>query len=115
MVGARFRQAPATPGVQNPDMATNYMPDPDRDRAIRAARRAVADGDRPRYELRFENVAQFRDDPFGWFVWVVEIPDVYATGPTPDGAVAAARQAIGRRLRVPVESFDVAASPALRS
>ena len=96
-------------------MATHYIPDEARERAIRAARRKLADGDRPVFHVRFENVAQFRDDPFAWFVWVLEVPDVYATGPTPSEAVQAVASTIATRVEIPVEAFDVVEDSRLRS
>jgi hypothetical protein len=88
-------------------MATHYIPDDARDRAVRAARHQLAAGERPVFHVRFENIAQFRDDPFGWFVWVLELPDLYATGPTPRRAVAAVRASIAARVDMPAETFEV--------
>jgi predicted RNase H-like HicB family nuclease len=64
---------------------------------------------RPAYHVRYENVAQFSDDPFGWFIWVEELPGVWATAPTPDGVEDAARAAIASALDVAPEAFDVEA------
>ena len=88
-------------------MATHYIPDDARDRAIREARQRLAAGERPVFRVRFENVAQFRADPFGWFVWVLELPDVYATGSTPREAVAAVTQSIAARIDLPRDAFEV--------
>lgn len=59
------------------------------------------------FRVRFENVAQYRADPFGWFVWVLELPDVYATGSTPGDAVAAVTQSIAARIDLPRAAFEV--------
>lgn len=88
-------------------MATHYIPDDARDRAIREARQRLAGGERPVFHVRFENVAQFRDDPFGWFVWVMEVPDVYATGRSAREAVAAVGDCIAARIDMPRDSFEV--------
>lgn len=78
------------------------------DRAVRAGRRMIGLGMRPRYHLRYENVAQFRDDPFGWFVWVVELPDVWATAPERHRVAEAGRAVIAEVLEVSPGLFDVA-------
>jgi hypothetical protein len=96
-------------------MATHYIPDDARDRAVSAARRKLAAGERPVFRVRFENVAQFRDDPFGWFVWVLELPDVYATGPTPRDAVRAVKANIASRVDMPAHSFEVVEDTLLRA
>lgn len=78
------------------------------DRAVRAGRRKIALGLRPRYHLRYENVAQFRDDPFGWFVWVAELPDVWTTAAAERDVPEVGRAVIADVLDVPPTFFDVA-------
>jgi hypothetical protein len=95
-------------------MGTHYIPDQARDRAVRQARQRLASGEPPVFHVRFENVAQFRDDPFAWFVWVLEIPDVYATGPTPREAIAAIRSSIAARVDMPADAFDIVEDPFVR-
>lgn len=96
-------------------MGTHYIPDQARDRAVRAARKRLASGEQPVFHVRFENVAQFRDDPFAWFVWVLELPDVYATGPTPPEAVSAVRASIAARVDMPADAFDIVEDPYIRA
>ena len=82
------------------------------DRAVRAGRRKIALGMRPRYHLRYENVAQFRDDPFGWFVWVVELPDVWTTAAAEGDIADVGRAVIAEALDVPSHLFDVSVEEA---
>jgi hypothetical protein len=96
-------------------MATHYIPDDARDRAVHAARQRLAAGERPIFHVRFENIAQVRDDPFGWFVWVLELPDIYATGPTARQAVAAVRASIAARVDMPADTFEVIEGAPLRA
>ena len=56
----------------------------DTQRAAHAAHEAVALDLRPTYHVHYENVAQFVDDPFAWFIWVDELPEVWATARTED-------------------------------
>ena len=76
-------------------------------RAAHAAHEMVGLDLRPTYHVRYENVAQFRDDPFGWFIWVIELPEVWATSPSEDGVEAAARVAVATALDVPADAFDL--------
>lgn len=76
-------------------------------RAAHAAHEMVALDLRPTYHVRYENVAQFLDDPFGWFIWVLELPDVWATAATEDDVETVARAAIAIALEVPPDTFDL--------
>ncbi len=76
-------------------------------RAAHAAHEMVALDLRPTYHVRYENVAQFIDDPFGWFIWVLELPDIWATAAMEEGVAAVARAAIADALEVPADAFDL--------
>lgn len=77
------------------------------DRAAHAAHEMVGLDIRPTYHVRYDNVAQFADDPFGWFIWVAELPEVWATARSEEAVDEAARVAIAAALDVPREAFDV--------
>ena len=83
----------------------------DTQRAAHAAHEAVALDLRPTYHVHYENVAQFVDDPFAWFIWVDELPEVWATARTEDAVEASARAAISAALDVPPGAFGVEARP----
>lgn len=83
------------------------------ERAAHAAHEAVALQLRPVYHVRYENVAQFADDPFGWFIWVNELPELWATAPTEDAVVGAARATIADALDVPALAFDIETQPSV--
>jgi hypothetical protein len=88
-------------------MVTERRVSEDTRRAARAAHKMVALDLRPGYHVRYEYVAQFSDDPFGWFIWVDELPGVWATAPTPAGVEGAARAAIASAIDVAPDAFDV--------
>ena len=64
-------------------------------------------GLRPRYRVRCENVAQFVEDPYGWFVWVAELPDFWATAATKEAVPDAVRAEVAALLHVTPDRFDV--------
>jgi hypothetical protein len=76
-------------------------------RAANAAHQMVGLDLRPTYHVHYENVAEFVADPFGWFIWVVDVPDVWATASSEDGIEAAARAVIAAALDVPKDAFDL--------
>jgi hypothetical protein len=90
-------------------MVTERRVSDDTRRAARVAHKMVALDLRPAYHVRYENVAQFRDDPFAWFIWVEELPGVWATASRPDAVEDAARAAIASALDVAPRTFDVRA------
>ncbi len=70
-------------------------------RAVDAARRQIAGGERPTYRVKSAV------DDAGYEVWIPELPGVWTVTTSRKGVEAAARMRIALELGVPEDAFDV--------